>query len=86
MFIVTGLSLFLADKETIILQLSIAFAFFQFCVIVLVSLIKSYHIAVRRDGYHSMDDQNNDNIVHERENPNTKINTEMVPTTRIDIH
>ena len=67
----SSLSLYASGKQTIIFEVSIGFAIVQFCVIVLVSFIKSYCKAIHnclrrfRGGDYEMIDEN-DNIFHER--------------------
>ena len=67
----SGSTLYAGSKWTVILEISIGFAFVQFCVIIIISLIKIYNCYTRskctqRNSYNVIDQDSAEEIFHER--------------------
>ena len=81
----SGSTLYAGSKWTVILEISISFAIVQFCVIIIISLIKIYYNTrskcTRRNSYNVIDQDSAEEIFHERLE-DSKINAEMIHHAR----
>ena len=81
----SGSTLYAGSKWTVLLEISISFAIVQFCVIIIISLIKIYYNTrskcTQRNSYNVIDQDSAEEIFYERLE-DSKINAEMIHHAR----